>query len=187
MDKLVAGLHHHVCVLLHKLGQWRVVILFTLPDTDLDADSDSDWVYLQGVCIQGEGSLPQEGSASRGVCILGGGVGIGGRGSASRGSGVCPPPVLTFSGGHCNSRYVSYWNAFLSGVILCFTLCLCLRILQQDVWKYPVSTGMIHCWTVRSQKRCQPKAAVKVILILPSLPSKRSTIEYNNCSVLFWF
>ena len=40
------------------------MILFTLPDTDLDADSDSDWVYLQGVCIQGEGSLPPEGSAS---------------------------------------------------------------------------------------------------------------------------
>ena len=108
-------------------------------------------------------------SASRGVCIWGGGVGIGGRGSASRGSGVCPPPVLTFSGGHCNSRYVSYWNAFLSGVILCFTLCLCLRILQQDVWKYPVSTGMIHCWTVRSQKRCQPKATVKVYFNLTLL------------------
>ena len=30
--------------------------------------------------------------------------------------GICPPPppaVLTFSGGHCNGRYASYWNAFL--------------------------------------------------------------------------
>ena len=39
------------------------------------------------------------------------------RGSLLRGVGTLPPyphpPVLTFSGGHCNDRHVSYWNTFL--------------------------------------------------------------------------
>ena len=39
-----------------------------------------------------------------------------GRGSASR--GVCPTPILRFSGGHCSGRYASYWNAFLSSTVI---------------------------------------------------------------------
>ena len=30
----------------------------------------------------------------------------------------CRPPVVTSSGGHCSGRYPSYWNAFLSKIIL---------------------------------------------------------------------
>ena len=64
------------------------------------------WVCLwSGVCIW-RGSTSGRGRVGiwRGVCIW--------RGSASEGS-LSNPPVLTSSGGHCSSRYTSYWNASL--------------------------------------------------------------------------
>ena len=62
------------------------------------------------------GGLPSGGgrSVSRGVCLWEGGLLPGGLAPGEVGT----QPVLTSSGGHCSSRYASYWNAFLFDIFV---------------------------------------------------------------------
>ena len=75
----------------------------------------------RGSASRGRGSASRgRGSASRGrgSASRGRGSASRGRGSASRGRGSASggsahPHCVTSIGGHCSSRYASYWNAFL--------------------------------------------------------------------------
>ena len=77
-------------------------------------DLHSGGSATRGVCLQR--GLPTRGSAYREFAYRG--SASRGRGSASRGRGSASggsahPHCVTSIGGHCSSRYVSYWNAFL--------------------------------------------------------------------------
>ena len=62
-----------------------------------------------------EASVSHSVNRGEGVCIQEG-LPAGGMHLEDLHPGVCPTPtcpVVISSGGHCNSRYASYWNAFL--------------------------------------------------------------------------